>query len=83
MNDKYSIAKYGGVVPMTRANCDQWFEVMKCYSPGDGITKDDMNHGCKLYEACFAAAPTAEQIAAFKPLMNEFMVEFEKLPADV
>ena len=27
--------------------------------------------------------PTPQQIAAFKPLMNEFMVEFSKLPADV
>jgi hypothetical protein len=44
-----------------------------------------MDHTAKLYEACFAAsaAPTAEQIAAFKPLLNEFMAEFAKLPADV
>jgi len=84
MNDKYNIAKYGGVVPMTRAKCDQWFEVMKCYSPGDGITIDDMNHSTKLYEACAAEFyPTPQQIAAFKPLLNEFMVEFAKLPADV
>jgi hypothetical protein len=27
--------------------------------------------------------PTPQQIAAFKPLMDEMMVEFAKLPADV
>jgi len=81
MNDQYNKAKYGGNVPMSRAKCDQWFNVMKCYSPGDGITIDDMNHSTKLYEAC--AAEFAEQVACFKPLLDAFMVEFAKLPANV
>jgi hypothetical protein len=78
------MAKYGGGVPTSRAQSDKWFDVMKCYSPGDGITKADLEHSTKLYEACFhEEAAIAEQAVAFKPLLDAYMVEFAKLPANV
>ena len=52
--DEYNLAKYGGIVPMPKEVHSKWWNVMKVYSPGDGITLADMEHSNKLYAACFA-----------------------------
>ena len=48
------MAKYGATVPSTPEHLAEWWNVIKTYSPGDGVTIDDMNFTTKLYAACFA-----------------------------
>jgi len=53
---EYLVATYGGDVPTTKEVSDKWYNVMKCFSPGDGISTADLAHAMKLYEACLSGA---------------------------
>ena len=52
--DEATVAKYGATVPSTPENLAEWWTVIKSFSPGEGVTADDMNLTTKLYAACFA-----------------------------
>ena len=52
--EEEQVAKYGATVPHTPESLAEWWNVVKTYSPGDGVTIDDMNFTAKLYGACFA-----------------------------
>ena len=55
---EYMKAKYGGDVPFTKEISDKWYNIMKWFTPGDGIALADIKHSMKLYEICLSGKDT-------------------------
>jgi hypothetical protein len=60
--NEYMVAKYGGDVPVTAETSGKWYNIMKCYSPGDGVSTADIALSMKMYEACLSGADTMKLI---------------------
>ena len=48
--DEFNKVKYGAVVEQSDEDLTKWWEFLKALSPGEGVTKADLDVSMKLYE---------------------------------